>query len=65
MTFEELQPTLIGLSEQEAKSRIELAGYKIRVIRRDKIYYTGTRDYRLDRVNLSFDNSKLTSAAIG
>ncbi len=66
LTFEALQNKILGLSEEEACKLIQAkTDYKIRITRRDNAYYLATRDYRLDRINLTFDNGKLTTADLG
>jgi hypothetical protein len=57
--------TIIGLSELEATKVIESAGFTARVIARDGESLSGTKDYRLDRVNISIENGVVVSADIG
>jgi hypothetical protein len=57
--------TVVGLSELEATKAIESAGFTARVIARDGESLSGTKDYRLDRVNISIENGVVVSADIG
>ena len=57
--------TVVGLSELEATKVIESAGFTARVIARDGESLSGTKDYRLDRVNISIENGVVVSADIG
>ena len=59
---------VIGMSESDAIQTIESAkGEKLtaRVVRRDEESYVVTMDYRLDRINLEFDDGRVTKATIG
>ena len=55
----------IGLSELEAIKVIESEGFTARVVARDGESLSGTKDYRLDRVNISIENGVVVSADIG
>jgi hypothetical protein len=57
--------TVVGLSELEATKVIESAGFTARVIARDGESLSGTKDYRLDRVNISIENGVVVSAELG
>jgi hypothetical protein len=57
--------TVVGLGELEATKVIESAGFTARVIARDGESLSGTKDYRLDRVNISIENGVVVSADIG
>lgn len=56
---------LVGLTEEDAKTKITAAGLKCRVRNRDGQAFVGTCDYRMDRVNLSITDGKVTSASLG
>ena len=55
----------IGLSELEAIKLIESEGFTARVIARDGESLPATKDYRLDRVNISIENGVVVSAELG
>ena len=55
----------IGLSELEAIKVIESEGFTARVIARDGESLPATKDYRLDRVNISIENGVVVSADLG
>jgi hypothetical protein len=55
----------IGLSELEAIKVIESEGFTARVVARDGESLSGTKDYRLDRVNISIENGVVVSAELG
>jgi hypothetical protein len=57
--------TVVGLGELEATKVIESAGFTARVIARDGESLSGTKDYRLDRVNISIENGVVVSAELG
>lgn len=56
---------LVGLTEESAKAKITELGMKCRVRNRDGETFMGTCDYRLDRINLSITDGKVTNATIG
>ena len=56
---------LIGLMEQEAVYLIKAHRLTYRVTKRDGNAFIVTRDYKHDRVNLEFENGKITKASIG
>jgi hypothetical protein len=56
---------LVGLTEEDAKAKITALGMKCRVRNRDGERFMGTCDYRLDRVNLSISDGKVSNATIG
>ncbi len=58
-------PSLKGLTEAEAKVKIEEAGLVARVTSKDGQPLIVTRDYRLDRVNLHIEKEKVTKAYTG
>jgi len=58
-------PVLVGLTETEAKAKIEAVGFRFRITARDGVPFMGTRDYRLDRVNLVVEKEKVTKAYVG
>ena len=55
----------IGLSELEAIKLIESEGFTARVVARDGESLPATKDYRLDRVNISIENGVVVSAELG
>lgn len=57
--------TVVGLSELEATKVIESAGFTARVVARDGEALATTKDYRLDRVNISIENGVVVSAELG
>ena len=57
--------SLIGLTEKGAVRKINAAGLKARVRRRDGKSFIGTCDHRMDRVNLEIDKGRVTKARIG
>lgn len=57
--------SLEGLTEAEAKAKIEAAGLVARITRKDGELYIVTRDYRLDRINLEIVKEKVTKAYTG
>lgn len=63
--------SLIGLREIEARIQIAEFGkllhrnIKVRIMRRDRQERVGDSRYDLNRINLEFDNGKVTKAWIG
>jgi len=57
--------SLLGLSKEAAIDIIHNHGMKSRVTSEDGKPLIGTRDYRLDRVNLNIEQGKVTKASIG
>ena len=55
----------IGLSELEAIKVIESEGFTARVVARDGESLPTTKDYNLDRVNISIENGVVVSAELG
>jgi thermostable 8-oxoguanine DNA glycosylase len=56
---------LVGMSFEEACHFLKDNDYKTRIAVRDGVYRAMTQDYRLDRVNLSVRNDKVTAWRIG
>lgn len=56
---------VIGLSEKEAIELAKKYNYVIRVTAEDGEYFLGTCDWREDRINVTLDRGKITSADIG
>ena len=52
----------VGLSESEAKNKADSEHLAFRIMCRDGKQKTGTADLRRDRVNVSIDKGKVTSA---
>lgn len=65
MDAQNLAPTLVGLTEAEAKRTILSHGLSLRVTRHDDRRYTVTMDYHTNRVNLQIDNGRVTKASVG
>jgi hypothetical protein len=57
--------SLIGKTEKEAKDIANENGFLVRISSKDGEYYVLTRDYKLDRINLTLKNLIVTSATIG
>lgn len=55
----------VGMTEDAAIKAIEKDGFRARVVAKDGEHYIVTADYRLDRVNLTIKEGKVTSADIG
>lgn len=55
----------VGMTEEEAVQAIQAAGLKARIMCRDGQRYVGTCDFRLDRVNLTITQGKVTNATVG
>ena len=56
---------LIGMPEDNAIEQIVNAGYTCRIVNRDGNYFIVTRDYRLDRINLTITNGIITKITRG
>ena len=56
---------LIGLFEQEAAFLIKKHGFTYRITKINGKALIATRDYKHDRVNLEFENGKITRASVG
>jgi hypothetical protein len=56
---------VIGKTEAEAETIINNYQKTMRVTRRDDHYFMGTKDYRLDRVNVTIVKGVVISAKIG
>jgi len=57
--------SLIGKTEELAKSLANSSGYALRVTRNDNQNYAITMDYRFDRINVEIDNGLVTKSYIG
>jgi hypothetical protein len=57
--------SLIGKTEELAKSLANSSGYALRVTRRDSEKYIGTMDLRFDRINVEIDNGLVTKSNVG
>lgn len=56
---------LIGLSESAALDTAKANGWEVRVVSRDGEDFAVTEDYRMDRVNLTIVDDKVTSSTVG
>lgn len=56
---------VIGLNEDDAKRAITGQSLRSRVIKRNGVSLVGTRDYRVDRINLTIQDGKVVKADIG
>lgn len=56
---------LVGLSEAEARRRVEATGWRFRVLSRDEASFPCTADLRDDRVNVHVRAGKVAEAGIG
>lgn len=56
---------LIGLEEHTALSCIEAANLTWRVIARDGDSFAVTLDYRIDRINVAIERSRVSETSIG
>lgn len=56
---------LVGLSESEARRRVEAAGWRFRVLEIDGVGQASTADLRDDRVNVSLMAGTVTDADVG
>lgn len=65
MSTESLLGKLFGLTEKEAIEKIEAAGLKARVRKRDGQSFMGTCDARSDRINLVIEKDRVTATTIG
>jgi hypothetical protein len=63
--FQALAEKVVGLAEAEAVDLVESVGGVARVVARDGETFSGTEDYRVDRINLRVEDGKVTTASIG
>lgn len=56
---------LLGRTKEEVNKELDERGIDHRTMREDKTDYMGTVDLRFDRLNLEYDNNKLTNFSIG
>jgi outer membrane murein-binding lipoprotein Lpp len=63
--IEQFAPTILGMTEQEAKSATEAAGYTFRVVEIDGQPQAVTMDYRIDRVNATINDGRVASVTVG
>ncbi|NDH48252.1 MAG: hypothetical protein EBX99_10555, partial [Acidimicrobiia bacterium] len=56
---------LIGLSESAALDTAKVNGWEARVVSRDGVDLAVTMDYRMDRVNLTIVDEKVTASTVG
>ncbi|NDE59473.1 MAG: hypothetical protein EB010_08635 [Acidimicrobiia bacterium] len=56
---------LIGLSESAALDTAKVNGWEARVVSRDGVDLAVTMDYRMDRVNLTIVDDKVTASTVG
>jgi hypothetical protein len=56
---------LLGLNENIAVSRCKTLSFKTRVLVRDAKSFVGSKDIKLDRINLHIKNDKIVKAYIG
>jgi hypothetical protein len=57
--------TVIGMTEAEAITAIEDAGFIARVVARDGEYFAVTEDYSVSRINLVVVDDRVTEATVG
>ena len=57
--------SVVGLSESDSVKLIESSGFSARVVARDGEIFATTKDYRIDRVNISIEKDVVVSADIG
>ena len=62
MKISELQ-ALIGQTEDQVRELIK-DQMEIRILRRDDIHYIGTKNYRMDRLNLYLRDNKVIKASV-
>lgn len=60
-----LLQSLIGMSESKAIETLKQAGFKGRIIMRDRKGMVHTADCRSDRADLAIENDTVVSAKIG
>lgn len=60
-----LLTTLIGKTLEEATKLCKHNGYAIRLVSKDDASFIVTRDYKLNRVNVSLTKDLITKADIG
>jgi uncharacterized lipoprotein YbaY len=60
-----LTAQVLGMSEDDARARIEAAEMSARIVMRNGEAFAGTADYRLDRVNLTIEDDVVTEATLG
>jgi len=65
MTINDLKEKVINTHEDYAIDYLNKAGYKVRVSNRDGVYYILTRDYCIDRVNLTIKDNIVIKITIG
>lgn len=58
-------PTLLGLSEEKAKSVVESEGLQWRVVERDGISYPVTQDYSDSRINATIKDGVVADTTVG
>lgn len=56
---------VIGMTESELMSYAKEEGLLVRITARDNVLYFGTMDVRMDRINVSIVDGKITSAKFG
>jgi hypothetical protein len=56
---------MVGLSEEEATRRLEIAGFRARVTQRDGVPLISTADMRIDRLGLDIENGIVVATEIG
>jgi len=56
---------LVGLSESAALDTAKVNGWEARVVSRDGVDLAVTMDYRMDRVNLTIVDDKVTASTVG
>ena len=61
----ELAGNVVGMSEADATSAVERAGYTVRVLSRDGEDFPATADYRVDRINVRVVDDEVTEATVG
>jgi hypothetical protein len=65
MTIIDLKEKVLNTHEDYAIDYLNKAGYKVRISSRDSVYYILTRDYCIDRVNLTIKDNVITKITIG
>ena len=65
MTLIQMKEKVINTHEDYATDYLKKAGYRVRISSRDGVYYILTRDYCIDRVNLTITNDIITKITIG
>lgn len=56
---------VIGLQEEDAVTKLEDAGFSVRITSRNGESFFGTCDYLTNRVNLEIEDDKVVTAIIG